>query len=184
VPTERLAWETEVSIFRNPLIVKQLMIAIGIPFGLVVLVMTLTATSQPGVYLLYGLSLIVALFLLTTALLFAMYGGRYAVGFVVDDKGIRCYTQATHVRRNRVLNNLTVVIGFLTGKFTAAGAGMLAASRQDVTVKWNRIVSVRSYPASRTLTVSAGYLDNIAVFCTPENYEAVVAAVAERVSVK
>ena len=183
MPAERVAWETEVSIFRNPLIIKQLLIAIGIPFGLVVMVMTLTAGSQRGVYFLYGLTLIAALFLLTALFLYALYGGKYAVGFVLDEKGIRCYTQTKHAKRNLMVNNLTVVLGFLTGKFTAAGAGMLAASRQDVTLRWNRIVSVKHYAASQTILVSAGYLDNSAVFCTPENYDRVKSLMAENINV-
>ncbi|HSL93014.1 MAG TPA: hypothetical protein VK905_00240 [Bacillota bacterium] len=168
-----LSWEIQVSIFRNPLIVKQLLVAVGIPFSLVAAVMILTANADRWMYAFYALSLIGALFLLTALFIYVLYGGKYAVGFVMDIKGIRCYTQTHQAKRNRVVNRLTVVLGLLTGKFSAAGAGMLAQARQEVVMTWRAVQKVKRYPASQTILLSAGYLDNVAVFCTPDNYPAV-----------
>lgn len=164
------SWETRVSILRNPLIVQQLLLAIGIPFGLVVAVMILTAGADRWAYAFYGLALLAALFLLTALLLQFLYGGKYAVGYTLDAKGIRCYTQPREAARGRAVSNLTVIVGLLSGKFSAAGAGMLAQARQDMTVSWRNVQKVRRYAASRTILLRAGYLDSVAVFCTAENY--------------
>ncbi len=56
---EKIQWQISVPIFRNTVILKQLWIAIGIPFGLVALVIGLA--SGKSVYALYGLGLIAAL---------------------------------------------------------------------------------------------------------------------------
>jgi hypothetical protein len=180
MPRKPLNWETRVSLFRNPLIAKQLLLAIGVPFGLVVAVMVLTAGADRWIYALYGLSLIGALFLLTALLLHFLYGGKYAVGFTTDDKGIRCYTQSREARRGRIVNNLTVVLGLLTGKFSVAGAGMLAQARQEVTLNWRAVQKVSRYPASHTILLRAGYLDTMAVFCTPDNFSAVSDLIREK----
>ena len=57
---EKLQWQISVPIFRNTVILKQLGLAIGIPFGLVVIVVALA--SGKSVYAIYGLALIAVLF--------------------------------------------------------------------------------------------------------------------------
>jgi len=65
---------------------------------------------------------------------------------------------------------LTITAGFLSGNFSAAGAGFLAQSKQDVFIRWRNIKKVKYLPASNTVMLRGGLTENIAVFCTPENY--------------
>ena len=60
---DRIEWHVSVPIFRNTLILQQLGFAIGIPFGLVAIVVVLV--SGQSVYALYGLFLIVLLLFLS-----------------------------------------------------------------------------------------------------------------------
>ena len=60
---EKIQWQISVPIFRNTVILKQLGLTIGIPFGLVALVIGLS--SGKSVYTLYGLGLIAALLFFT-----------------------------------------------------------------------------------------------------------------------
>ncbi len=171
--SEKIEWSMRVPIFRNATILKQLGIAIGIPFGLVVVV--LLVSSGKSIYALYASGLIAALFLLTYLFIMIVWGGKYDVGFVIDKKGIRCYTKEGQVRKNRIINALTVVLGLLSGKPAAAGAGILAQSRQDVLVKWKNIRKVRYNPKSHEIMIKGGFAENIALFCTAENYKEVEA---------
>lgn len=168
---EEIRWQISVPIFRNTIILKQLGLAIGIPFGLVALVIGLT--SGRGIYTLYALGLIAALLILTWLLLMVVYRGRYKAEFMLNDKGAFCWTQAKQAKKNRIVNALTVVLGLLSGKPAAAGAGMLAQSRQEVFLKWNRITKVRYKPKSRTILLRGGFSEQIALFCTAENYSQV-----------
>jgi hypothetical protein len=68
-------------------------------------------------------------------LLKTLWGGKYDVAYIIDSKGIRCYTQKGQARKNRVLNAFTVILAILSGKPAVAGAGLLAHSRQDILVK-------------------------------------------------
>jgi len=165
---ERLQWRVSVPIFRNTVILKQLGIAIGIPFGLVALI--IMVTSGRSVYTLYALGLIGALLLLTWVFIMAVYGGKYDVEYILDERGVLCRTQARQGKKNRLINTLTVVLGFLSGKPAVAGAGMLAQARQEVFLKWSDIRKVMYKPRSRTILLRGGWKEHIALFCTEENY--------------
>ncbi len=172
---EKIQWQISVPIFRNTVILKQLGLAIGIPFGLVALVIGLS--SGKNMDTLYGLGLIAALLFLTWFFIMAVYRGKYEAEFVLDGKGILCRTQAKQAKKNRVINTLTVILGLLTGKPAAAGAGMLAQSRQEVFLRWNRVTRVNYKPKNRTILLRGGWTENIALFCADENYEQIEAFV-------
>lgn len=174
----KIQWHISVPIFKNTVILKQLGIAVGIPFGLVALVIGFA--SGKSVYALYGLGLIGALLLFTWLFIMAVYRGRYEAEFVLDDKGALCRTQAKQAKKNRIVNVLTVVLGLLAGKPAVAGAGMLAQSRQEIFLKWNRVTKVKYKPKSRTILLQGGWTQQIALFCADENYPQIERAVMLR----
>ncbi|PKN41445.1 MAG: hypothetical protein CVU60_10520 [Deltaproteobacteria bacterium HGW-Deltaproteobacteria-18] len=177
--SERIEWSIKVPIFRNPIILRQMGLAIGIPFGLIFVIMLLSGAKPAD--LLYPAILIGALFFLTWLFIMIVWGGKYDAEFIVDNKGVRCRTAARQAKQNRIINGLTVVLGLLSGKPAAAGAGILAQSRQDVLVKWGSIKKTKDLPSSNTIMVYGGFAQNIAVFCTPENYEQVCKQIASKV---
>lgn len=175
-PSDAYGWDIRVPILRNPVIVRQLGLAIGVPFGILAIVLALV--SGRSVYFLYALGMIGALLLLTWVLLLVAYGGRYDVEFELDDKGVVCRTQARQQSKNRVINGLTVVLGSLAGKPSLAGAGMLAQARQEESLRWSRVQTVRYHPRGKTILLRGGLLEQLALFCTDENYGRVCEMVA------
>lgn len=165
---EKMEWRTSVPIFKNAVILKQLGIAVGISFGFVTLVIALS--SGKSVYALYGLGLIGALLFFTWLFIMTVYRGKYEAEFVLDDKGVLCRTQARQAKKNRVVNALTVVLGLLSGKTTVAGAGLLAQSRQEVFIRWSCVTKVNYKPRSHNILLRGGWTEQIALFCTQENY--------------
>ena len=147
-----------VPIFRNTVILKQLGIAIGIPFGLIALVIGLA--SGKSVYAFYGLGPIAVLLFFTWIFIIVVYRGKYEAEFVLDDKGVLCRTQAKQAKKNRIVNAITVVLGLLSGKPAVAGAGTLAQSRQA--------------------TFRGGWTEQVALFCTEDNYAPVEREVMTR----
>ena len=67
------------------------------------------------------------------------------------------------------------------GKPAVAGAGMLAQSRQEVFLKWNRVTRVKYKPNSCAVLLRGGWTESIALFCTAENYEQVEAFVHQNI---
>lgn len=165
---DKIEWTISVPILHNSIILKQLGIAIGIPFGILIIFLMIGKA-------IYALILIAALFLLTYLFIQIVWGGKYDVGFELDKTGIRSYTQAKQAKQNRVVNTLAIILGFLSGKPGAAGAGMLAQSKQDVFIRWRNIKKVKFLPGKNSVTLRGGLTENIAVFCTHENYSDVEA---------
>ena len=94
---EAIHWEISVSIFKNTVILKQLGLAIGIPFGLVSLNIVLISKGSRDT--LYALGLIAALFILTWLLIMVVYRGKYEAEFVLDNKGVLCRTKAKQAKK-------------------------------------------------------------------------------------
>lgn len=166
-----MEWKISVLIFKDPIILKQLGIAVGIPFGLVVLTIVLTAGRS--IYTLYALGLIGMLLFFTWAFVMVVYGGKYEVEFILNNEGVLCRTQEKQAGRNRIINALTVAAGLLSGKPAVAGAGLLAQKRQSVYLRWNRITKVSYQPVRRTILLRGGWTENIGIFCTKDNYSQV-----------
>lgn len=165
---EVIRWEIKISIFKNSVIVKQLGLAIGIPFGLVALIIAISSKGSRDT--LYALGLIGSLLILTWLLIMVVYRGKYEVEFVLDNNGALCRTKEKQAKRNRVINSLTVILGLLTGKPTVAGAGLLAQSRQEVYIRWSQVTKVKYKPQSQTVLIRSGWKEHIALFCTQDNY--------------
>ncbi len=168
---EKIIWQIRVPIFRNTVIVKQLGFAIGIPFGLLAVILVIV--SGKSVYTLYALGLIGVLLFFTWLFIMAVYGGKYEAEFILDPKGMLCRTQAKQTKKNRVINILTIILGFLSGKPAVAGAGILAQARQSEFLKWDSVRRVKYNPRQRTNLLRGGWTKNMALFCTQENYSAV-----------
>lgn len=175
---EAIRWKIRVPIFKNTVILKQLGIAIGIPFGLVALIIVLISKGSRDA--LYALGLIAALLFLTWLLIMVAYRGKYDAEFVLDNKGVICRTQAKQSKKNRVINTLTIMLGLLTSKPTVAGAGLLAQSRQEVFILWSRVTKVKYKPQSLTILIHCGWTEQIALFCTQDNYALVERFVLQR----
>lgn len=179
---EAVRWETSVPIFRNTFILKQFALAIGIPFTLVAFVIVLVSGISGDT--LYALGLMAALLILTWLLITVVYRGKYKAEFVLDKKGVLCRTQVRQVRKNRVINALSAMLGLLSGKPAAAGAGLLAQSRQEVLIPWSRVQTVKYKPHSHTILIRGSFGEYIALFCTGDNYMQAEHFVHERLLAK
>lgn len=178
---KRLQWEIYVPIFRNCFILKGLALAVGLPFVIVIAVIIIAAGGDiAGTDSKYALALIAALFVLTFLIIMIVYGGKYAPGFIVDEKGIVNYTEVKQANRSKIINGLAVALGLLSGNFTVAGAALIAQSRNVMHLRWKSIRKVRYYPKRHTILVRGGYTEKIAVFCTPENYAKVETLIKDK----
>ncbi len=169
--TNKMEWSVKVPIFKNVIILRQLGVAIGIPFGILILV--IIAITKEIRDTLYALGLILALFILTFLFIQIVYRGNYELSYLINADGIYSYTQGKQNKKNNIINLLTVIMGFLSRQPTVAGAGVLAGSRQKVMIRWKNIKKVKYDPKSHTILVFAGLGETIGVFCTKENYRAV-----------
>lgn len=168
-----IQWEIDALIFTNKFILRDMAIAVGIPFGILIMFLLYLAAVKSDSGAGYAIVLIGLLFLISVLFIMLFYGGKYDAGYIINSKGILNYTQKKQAKRNLVLNSLLVIIGLLTRRPGTAGTGLLAQSRQSVFIKWSSIKKVKMYPKSRTIIVRGGFTEKIAIFCTEENYNTV-----------
>ena len=96
-------WEIDVPIFKNNVILKDLGIALGIPFGLLILILFIASggdISASGIK--YPLTLIGLLFIAGFLFIMVVYGGRYSAGYLIDKNGILNYTQRKQAKKNLI----------------------------------------------------------------------------------
>lgn len=159
-------WEIKVPIFKNRLILKQLCIAIGIPFGAIIIIMLISRAY-------YGVLIVALTLLLTAILVLLIFKGTYDVHFVINQKGILCKSQKQQAKRVRKLVAITIILSFFASNPTAAGAGMLSGNRTEVFIPWKTIRKIKLLDKQNCIMIYGGFAENIAVFCTNENYEEV-----------
>ncbi len=119
-------------------------------------------------------------FLITYLLILIEYGAKYAAGYIVDDKGVTNYTLPKQAKRSRILNGILVVTGVISGRPSAAAAGLIAQSKQIMEIKWKNIRKVSYDPKRSTILIRGGLTEKIAVFCLDENYDRVEALIKAR----
>lgn len=175
--SKTIEWTIRVPIFRNRIIIRQLGIAIGIPFGLLIIFLIVIKAF-------YALVIIALLLLFTYLFILLVWGGKYDVGFKLNNSGIHNYTLKKQAKKNFITNTSTVILGLFTGSATVAGAGILAQSRQHIVIKWGDIRKVKFHPKSHTILIKGNFADNMALFCTPENYNEVVHHIQVRLKEK
>jgi hypothetical protein len=163
---DKIQWEIFVPIFKNRFILKGLALAVGIPFGILIAVILFTGGSDAP----YALGLIGLLFILTFVIVMIVYGGKYAAGFILDEKGIVNYTQNQQLKRNRILNTALMIFGTISFRPATVGAAMIAQSRQVVRLPWKKVKKVVYYPRQHAILVRGGHSEKLIVFCSNANY--------------
>lgn len=156
-------WDIRVPIFKNKLILKQLWLAIGIPFGILFVVLLLSKAY-------YGVLLIVMLLLFTVLLVLIVFRGTYDIHFLINSKGILCENQRKQRNRMKKLSMITFFVGFIAGNPTAAGTGLLASQRITMLIQWKRIRKVRCVDKQKAIMIHGDFGENIMLFCNSENY--------------
>ena len=163
---DELTWELRVPIFKNSLILKQMGLAIGIPFGALILFLLVMKAW-------YALVLIGMAFLLTFFLILLLFRGTYDVRYVINRQGVSCHTQAEQKKRVWRLAFFTAILGLLRQNPTVSGAGLLSAAGTDIQIPWKRIKKIKITQRQNIIRLYGGFGENITLFCTKEIFEEV-----------
>lgn len=148
-----LRWVYEYSLWKNPVILFTVWKVLLLSGGIMALFMFFISLGE-GFAEAARISLTV--FAITagalTGLLVIAYpfyalinGGKYCVLFEMDEKGVRHIQLGKQYKKAAVIGILTAMLGAASGNMTAAGAGLLGASKsmQTTTFAKVRLVSVK-----------------------------------------
>lgn len=177
----RIQWEKAVSTFRNRFILRGILLTIGIPFaGILTLLAVLSENDIFGTDAKYVFCLIGIFSVLIILLVFTLYSGKFAPGFIVDDEGIVNYSQQKQAKKNKLFNMFLIIFGLFRGSYAPAGTEFLSQTRQVMKIRWNNMRNVHYYPKQCTILVKGGFTEKIVVFCTRSNYDEVARKVREK----
>jgi hypothetical protein len=174
-----LNWERDVPILTNWLvlssIVKVFVMAALLMIGLVGFLFVLQ-----GEWRLIGpLATFVAMIdggvlIIGTLAAALIYGNRLRYRFSVDDKAASC---ERFDRRATIVGRLTILLGVVLGKPGAAGVGLISESTTQTAASWPSVVRVVEHPSAHAIALRNAWRTTLILFCTPENYDAVLARV-------
>jgi len=172
-----------VVLWRNLVVIRQVLAAVGAGVGAVWLLMVVIAGADgelgidrfwsfTRIFLMVFAGLVVLAFLVM-----ALFYRRYQYRFELDEQGASASTVAGTRKKNAVVNALLV----LTGRPSAMGAGMLAGSRQDQRVLWEELDGFRVHRRRPEIALKRGRRTTMLIRCTNENFEMVRRFIRDRV---
>lgn len=136
------------------------MLIFGIPGGLKGIEAALLMTGIGAVLL-----------IVSTLIFVIIMGNRVPMEFTVNSDGVNMRGIS---KRMKGINKLAIIMGVLARKPGAIGAGTIGMSQQSTTIPWNELQKVHFYPAYQAIFLKGGIFSRIRLYCTSQNYEAVV----------
>jgi len=182
LPPNSLQWEARVPLLTNPFILYDFVKLLVISFLVMQVVLaamslavdhrlkleTLAAFARLGGVCLLILGVIMVLVMLL------FFWNRFPMRFTLDPQGAVVESLS---RRGKVGNRLAVVLGALARRPGVAGAGLLGMAQETVSVTWPEVYRVRVHEARRVISLMNSWRVVFRLYCTPENFSPVLAAV-------
>jgi hypothetical protein len=132
-------------------------------------------TLASGVRLsLIALGLFLGLFLLGIIGILVLFSNRYDLEFTLKESGVRSSVTGKTRRVNAWVNTLLA----LSGKPSFAGAGLMAASRQNEVIPWEKIDHFTARPEIGEIALQKGQRTLVLLHCPPDIYPAAHRVVA------
>ena len=96
------------------------------------------------------------------------HGRKYTVAFEMDEKGVLHRQIDAQAKKAKKLGLLAAALGAASGRFTAAGAGLMA-TRTELYSEFRRVRRVKAYPRRNLIKVN-GLLSRNQVYAEPEDF--------------
>lgn len=136
---------------------------------LAVFLMGLIAEGELIVLPLQVFAIVTGIMLVLFVLASLLLGNHVPMKFSVRTDGV-AYGMGP---RQKGLNRATVILGALSASPTTAGAGLLAASREQGGWTWSELHKARYFDGPRVISLRNSWRTVLRLHCTPENYEQV-----------
>lgn len=171
-------WMYEFSLWKNPAVLitvfKVMLIALMVP-ALFMFFLTIDEGIDVAFKLLVsifgiGAILMSILMVLGYIMLSLTYGGKYYVLFQMDNKGVNHIQLDKQHKKAQALGFLTAIIGASTNNITAAGAGLLGASKKSLYTNFKKVKSVKFSPNRNTIYLNES-LNKNQIYASGEDFQ-------------
>ena len=98
----------------------------------------------------------------------AIMGGKYRVIFEMDENGVNHRQVPAQAKKAKMISELTMAAGVLSGNLTTAGVGM-NAGRTEMYTAFDRVRKVKLYPRRGTIKLTEGLSHN-QVYASKEDF--------------
>jgi hypothetical protein len=171
-----LNWERDVPILTNWLVLSGVIKVFALAGGLLCGLLAFMFAIQGEARLIGPMASFIALIdggLLVVGTLVAalIYGNRLRYRFSVDEAAALCERID---QRATTIGRLTILLGVLLGKPGAVGTGLISETTTLTSAAWPSIVRIAEHPGSLAIALHNSWRTVLILFCTPENYQAVL----------
>jgi hypothetical protein len=182
LPADSLRWEAEVPLLTNPFILYDFLKLLVISFlvmqvllvGMTIAIEQRLKLETLAAYAKLGGAAVLALGVIMILVMLLFFWNRFPMRFTLWPRGAMVESLS---RRGKVGNRLAVILGLLARKPGVAGAGLLGMSQETVSVAWPEVHRVRVHAARRVISLMNSWRVVFRLYCTPENFAPVLAAV-------
>jgi hypothetical protein len=135
--------------------------------------------AWPILYQLLGLLslLFLGLVLVTVLIIALIYRNQIQARFTISDEHAEYQTLSQPAQ---LLTYMLLLITILTGRIGDAGMGLLVTAKAKLGINWHEIYRVKEHPAQHVITLLNNWRAVLRLYCTPENYDEVLALVRTR----
>lgn len=156
--TKKMTWDKDVKILTSPVMMRQIYIALGIPFFLVFLFVTVLmlidgvdSFSQYLLNIYPFIYIVIGLLLLPILIIFIFFNNIYPYTFILNEKMAIMSTRKEHRRKNNKAANLLILLGILTGRPGASVTGIMSKNNYDRAIRYRDIKEIIVYHKSQTI---------------------------------
>lgn len=165
---EPLVWSARMPVVTSPVVVKQLVLALGAGFLFVAVLMVVLGAYEAlpwigGIFLF----LLVLCLVIAAAIHFFTKGGPMGE-FAIGSEGVE-YRAG---KESKALNRATLAGSVVGGSLSGAGGSLINISRETESMSWDEMRSVTVDRRDRSLVFyRQSLVFPIALYCTEENFE-------------
>jgi hypothetical protein len=172
-----LRWDIAFTLATNRFVLYDMTKVVGITYGLMLVLVGVFVALGNGVAAFVAFAQVLTAIMAGFALVFVgvmvvFFGNRYPARYTLTTKGALMESLS---RRAKGANLAAVTLGVLAGRPGLAGAGLLAASGEAVSIAWRDVRRIREHPDHCVMSLMNGWRVVIRLYCTPENYAAALA---------
>lgn len=183
---ENNGWEVKTGIFSNSLIWLQMAFVTFVSSGFVGFLLialnlfeyqweAIPKSFEIWMYLYCGMFFFFSL-------VFVLISKGITTRYTVSEEGVMQETLTTYGKFMKIFGVLALLFGGRKG-ITAAGATLLASSREVIFSKWNEILYVEYFPKKYEIRLKNSFRTVIQIICNDQNYEEIEKKVKTNVKI-
>ncbi len=187
-PDGKYRWVYELSMLKNPIILITVWKVLGVSCLICLLLVGIPILITDGPEGLAGIgkgfamaaAILIPLSVIAYLILTKTYGWKYMVLFEMDDKSVRHIQMKQQFKKAEAFGWLTAMAGLAAGSLSAAGAGLLTATRDTQTSDFASVRKVRVNRPMHTIHVNQ-LLSRNQVYADGKDFDFVLEYILARV---